>query len=105
MVACAMLKSHGFLAVFALAACAQDTTILLSDFDTSCAKDQDCIVVQTGNICGCDCGNSAINVKGSAAYQSEFDDKGTHCTAKTFCGCSDFPSAVCRQGQCAFVAP
>ena len=105
MVTCAMLRASGLLVVLMLAACAHGTTILLSDFDTSCVQDQDCAVVFVGEICGCDCGNAAIDVAGLAAYHDELAEKGMYCTAKVFCSCQGTPSAVCKAGQCAFVAP
>jgi hypothetical protein len=97
-----MLRSFGFLAVLALAACAADTTIALTEFDTTCAKDQDCVNVQVGDICGCDCGNAAINTKDLAAYQAELANKGMHCNTKVFCDCAVPASPVCTQGRCAF---
>jgi hypothetical protein len=95
-----MLRSFGFFAVLALAACA-DTTINLAELDTSCTTAQDCVVVQVGDICGCDCGNAAINTKDLATYQAELTDKGMHCTSKVFCDCAVPAPPVCTQGRCA----
>src|SRR5262245_17102942 len=88
-----------------LVACLTDTTINLSDFDTSCVQDQDCVTVQVGDICGCDCGNAAINAKDLLAYRAELAETGSHCTVKSFCECQGSPSAVCTAGRCVFVPP
>ncbi len=67
-------------------ACAADTTINLSDFDTTCTKDADCTPVNVGDICGCHCGNAAINVSSLAAYQAELQQKSAHCGNALTCG-------------------
>jgi hypothetical protein len=92
------------LALLTSGACIFDTTMSVAGFDTSCVQDQDCAPVQEGDICGCDCGNAAINVKGAAMYQAELSDKASHCTRKVFCDCVSV-SAVCVQGQCTIKAP
>ena len=90
-----------FLAISALAACF-DTTMSLAGFDTTCAQDQDCAVVETGSVCGCDCGNAAINKKGLAAYQAEYQSKAAHCSGPGVgCDCATV-TPVCTQGQCGF---
>lgn len=99
-----ILRTSFFLLVLAFAGCLADTTISLSDFHTDCVHDEDCVVVQVGDICGCDCGNAAINVNGLPAYQQELATKGSHCSSKVFCGCTG-TSAVCISGQCAFKRP
>jgi hypothetical protein len=90
-----------FLLVPTLAGC-NSTTISLSDFDTSCVHDQDCVVVTVGEICGCACGNAAINVKDLAAWQAEADAKGAHCDTKSKCECPVSGTATCVAGRCAF---
>jgi hypothetical protein len=82
-----------------LAACVGDTSISLADFDTSCTVDADCVAVQVGDICGCDCGNAAINKDGLAAYMAELDDKHKSCHTGVFCDCA-VAIAKCTQGKC-----
>jgi hypothetical protein len=89
------------LACLALGACA-DTSINLSDFDTSCAKDNDCVVVNVGDICGCHCGNAAINVSSEAAYDAEEQDKQAHCVNNDPCLCPANGSLACTKGVCVF---
>jgi hypothetical protein len=88
----------------ALGAC-DTTSVPLSDFDTSCKKDQDCIVVQVGDACGCGCGNAAINVDSQAEYNSVYADRRSHCLQVVDCDCAATLAPVCTQGQCVFKGP
>jgi hypothetical protein len=86
------------------------THISASDFDTSCAHDADCVLVEVGDTCQCECGesNAAINVNSLAAYNNLFAERKSHCASASFCDCiagpldAGGPSAVCEQGQCVF---
>jgi hypothetical protein len=97
-----MLRAYLLLPLLVLAACSQDTSISISDFSTGCVKDADCVVVQVGNICGCDCGNAAINVGELNAYQAEAQAKQKNCHSGIACDCAGTSTAVCKQGQCVF---
>jgi hypothetical protein len=102
----AMALAALMLGMLGLLAC--PTNVPLSDFNTSCVHDTDCVLVFVGDACGCDCGvNAAINVAEQGAYESEFAARRNHCQSKSFCECvfladAGSPSAVCVQGQCAF---
>lgn len=100
-----MTRASLLLPLLMLAACAADTTISLAGFDKSCAEDADCAVVTSGDICGCNCGNDAINRAGLARYQAELQDKQMHCPGPGMaCDCV-FNAAGCTQGQCVFKKP
>jgi hypothetical protein len=97
------------LTALGLTAWACATNVPLSDFDTSCVHDADCIEVQVGDACECTCGgNAAINVSSEAAYNSLFAERRSHCQSAAFCDCSPPVDGgahpVCAQGQCA-IAP
>jgi hypothetical protein len=95
-----------FAVLVALAACgSSDTSLGIAGFDTSCAQDTDCVAVQSGDLCGCDCGNAAINKVDLASYQIQAAAAQSHCgSAVMGCDCAYAP-AVCTQGQCALSAP
>jgi hypothetical protein len=46
---------------FALVAACIGTTIDAKNYDQSCDADVDCVVIQTGDICSCNCALGAIN--------------------------------------------
>jgi hypothetical protein len=54
-----MMKRAASALVF-VAACV-GTTINVKDYNQSCDADTDCVVVQVGDICACDCDLGAIN--------------------------------------------
>src|SRR5262245_2005192 len=101
-----MHRTRTFLAgltlTLALAACAPaDTTIPLQGYDRSCGTASDCVVVQSGDICGCDCGNDAINRADLDKYNAEFADKEGGCSEPVL-ACPCVPVIpVCNQGKCA----
>lgn len=86
-------------AAFSAAACSK--TISITDFDTSCQKDSDCIAVYIGPpmCCSSSSPNAAINVSDQAKYDSEIQAQGIMCNVE----CIGFqpPTPVCSSGTCA----
>src|SRR5690349_17078823 len=75
-----MHRTHSFLSALSLltvlSACAPaDTTISLQGYDRSCSTAADCVVVQSGDICGCNCGNDAISRADLDKYNAELKEK------------------------------
>jgi len=87
-----------------LAACAGNTTIAPEGSERTCTADADCVVVTTGDICGCDCGNDAINVSDLARYKSELEEKSARCPGTAACDCAAV-AAACVQGACKQTTP
>lgn len=87
-----------------LAACAGDTTIAPEGFERSCTANADCVVVTTGDVCGCTCGNDAINVADLPRYKSELDEKSQGCSGVDACDCVAV-AAACVQGVCKKTTP
>ena len=86
----------------ALGVVACDKTLHLSDFDTSCQKDSDCIAVYVGPPACCEASspNAAINVSDQAKYDSEVHAQGLTCNVE--CGAfGPIPVPVCSAGTCA----
>ena len=86
-------------AAFGAAAC--DKTISLSDFDTSCKTDSDCIPAYVGAAVCCPSPNAAINVSDQAKYEAELDalEEGGSCHVGCFAGQPEI--AFCHAGTCA----
>ena len=76
-------------------ACTGTTIVDVTEYDQTCAKDEDCVAVKNGDIC-CGCPDAAINTSELARYQ---DDLGT-CAAQCDIGCVGDPIAVCSAGKC-----
>lgn len=89
------LAALALAAPLAAAACTGTTIVDVTEYDQSCTKDADCVVVKDGDIC-CGCPDAAINVSELERYQ---DDLGT-CDAQCDIGCVGDPIAVCSAGKC-----
>src|SRR5690349_18524357 len=91
------------LMLVALVACAVKD-IKASDYDQSCAKDDDCVSVSELEAKGTDCQMSctavAINKKDKAQYDEDLADEQKSCgsMASPFCDVKGTPA--CVQGRC-----
>jgi hypothetical protein len=91
------LLALSLVAAFSAAACSK--TISLTDFDTSCQKDSDCIAVYIGPPECCAGPNAAINASDQAKYDAEISAQGHVCDAE--CGAfGPTPVPVCSAGTC-----
>jgi hypothetical protein len=87
----------------ALVACAP-SDVNASDYDQSCAKDDDCVAVSElhtrGTDCIFSCDAKAINAKDKAQFDEDVRDEERHCgaMASPFCDVSGVPR--CVQGRC-----
>jgi hypothetical protein len=81
------------------AGCAKGS-IHASSYDPSCALDADCTSVFDGDLCGlCFCPNAAINARGRAQWQSDFE---AHHPAPGTCSCPFLGTPKCAAGTCVF---
>ena len=73
-------------------------TIRASDYDQTCAQDDDCVGVASGTFCsgGCSCTNAAIHKTAQAAYDAAFPNVG-----QLACPCAA-PMVYCGGGQCRY---
>jgi hypothetical protein len=88
------------------------SVVVASDYDRSCATDDDCVTV--GEVPQCppaacnSCGSAAINKLDSARYQSAFSRAIANLPTSERCNCPcEVDFAICRAGQCqaAYCAP
>ena len=83
-------------AVMGMIACGGSTTVVdVTEYDQACQADEDCVVVQDGDIC-CGCPNAAINVGDHERYP---DDLGS-CSEQCDIGCTGELQAYCNRGTC-----
>jgi hypothetical protein len=77
-------------------------TISAADYDQSCTKNDDCVLVNDGDLCDadrCECGNAVVNAGAQPEYQADFEAKYT--VPALVCPCiAPFPP-VCNGGVCA----
>ena len=50
------------------------TSTDVSLFDQTCTADTDCMAVTNGDLCGCACENSSINVAEADAWREHYDE-------------------------------
>ena len=77
-----------------------DTTISLQGYDRSCTTADDCVVVQSGDICGCNCGNDAISRADLDKYNAELKEKEANCADPVLACPCDPLMPTCDQGAC-----
>ena len=103
----AQLLAMGLLA-WALSSCGNgtpvNTTLAISNYQTSCTAPSDCIAVFIGNVCGCHCANAAISNADSARYQSEYHSAQQGCQQGLGCGVECVNTTVaCTSNVCAIM--
>lgn len=89
----------GWAAALCLSGCGS-TTVNLSDYNTSCTVDADCMAVTVGDVCGCSCGNAAINRSDAARYRSDYSLARSHCTGPECLADCIVPKVTCSTGIC-----
>jgi len=81
-----------------------DTTMTTEGYDKTCAASADCILVFTGNVCGCACTQEAIPTSEGSRYAAAQDEKRKACTDILSCQpCPDTEVAACTQGMCTVI--
>jgi hypothetical protein len=93
-------------ALMILSQCGGKDSISLSDYNTRCRVDSDCVVISTGSHCPCaNCGDAAINRADYGKYQEDSAKIDDNCTEKAHCAdCPGPPPAYCSAGVCALGA-
>ena len=104
-----MKKSLAAAAVMLVAIAARSPSdVEASDYDQSCAKDDDCVAVAElhtpgthGTDCSIGCDDHAINKKEKARYDEDFADSRGRCGSRTSPFCDVTGTPTCVQGTCA----
>jgi hypothetical protein len=65
-------------------ACGESTQLSADDYDQSCVVDEDCVLIEVGDIC-CGCERAGINRSALDEYE---DDRGT-CTSECDIACAE----------------
>ena len=91
------------LLIVGITACSP-SNVEASQYDQSCAQDDDCVQVselQTrGNDCIFGCGGTAINKKDKAQFDEDFAAEERHCRGKAAPFCDLSGVAKCVQSRC-----
>jgi hypothetical protein len=96
------------LMIVAITACAP-SDIQASDYDQSCAKDDDCVAVSElhtrGSDCIRGCGQTAINKKDKAQFDEDVASEEDRCRgmASPFCDVTGTPA--CVESRCTIRSP
>jgi hypothetical protein len=69
----------------------------VSDYDTSCTQDSDCIAITAGTLCtgACLCGGATINKSAEAQYEAAIAS-----ISSGGCPCASGPIPQCQGGTC-----
>ncbi len=82
-----------------------NTQMTTEGFDKTCSTPADCILVYTGNVCGCGCTQDAISMGEASRYAAAEEEKRKACTDVLSCQpCPETQMAACTTGTCAVVA-
>ena len=83
------------------------TSTDVTQFDQTCVEDTDCMVVINGDICGCACPNSGINIAEADAWSAHYNEIFGNCDSAMNLTCGAcFPSeGYCDNGTCAASGP
>lgn len=82
-----------------------DTTITTDGYDKTCAAATDCVLVFTGNVCGCACTQESIAATEGSRYSAAQEEKRMSCTDILACQpCPETQAAACTQGMCTVIA-
>lgn len=79
-------------------------SVQAKDYNQSCSKDDDCILVDqligSGNDCTIPCEKGAINRKDKEKYDKEYTEEEGSCTSEKRAECTTTPVALCKEGKC-----
>jgi hypothetical protein len=94
----------GSLIVLATVAACGVESVLAKDYDQSCTKDADCVLVAElkadGTSCTLTCPRTAINENDQETYETELEEERRACTDIAEPDCVPF-TAICTAGKCA----
>ena len=81
---------------------AGSTSTDVSQFDQTCVEDADCMAVTNGDLCGCACANSGINIAEADAWSAHYDEAFANCDPTMMPDCAAcFPvEGYCDDGTC-----
>jgi hypothetical protein len=92
-----------------LSACSGKDEILLSDYNTNCATDAECVAIQIGKYVGCACGYSctwgAVNRADYPTYKDDVANIKCKSYESVCAGCVQTPTAYCTAGTCVVGSP
>ena len=79
------------------------TSTDVSQFDQTCVEDTDCMAVTNGDLCGCACANSGINIAEADAWNAHYDEVFESCDPTMMPDCAACPpvEGYCDDGTCA----
>lgn len=82
-----------------------ETTIAVSDYDSSCALDSDCLLIREGDVCApCGCADAAISASSRDAYERDVERIEPLCDEEQLgdvaCGPCPQVHPVCLDGAC-----
>ncbi len=94
-------KGNTMLFLFTILACGDKETVPdIELYDKSCNEDVDCMTVYIGDVCGCDCSISAINVSEAEAWSGDIVTLREDCFEVLECGVCPNSEAYCESGAC-----
>jgi hypothetical protein len=90
-----------------LAACSGSEILSVSNYDTSCKQDSDCVAVFVGQYGCCRCPNAAIDASDEAQYQADVAAAASqYGVCDVACpACPDAVVAACVAGKCGVTEP
>jgi hypothetical protein len=84
-------------------------SVQAKNYDQSCTKDDDCILVEelaaSGTTCTVHCSRGAINKKAKEKYEAELSEERADCTTLAQPDCLANEIAACVQGKCSASSP
>lgn len=96
----------GTIAASVIVACGVES-VVAKDYDQSCTKDSDCVLVEqltaNGTSCTISCPSSAINKKAQEKYTTELAEERADCTDIGQPSCALTQVAACVEQKCSAV--
>ena len=76
-------------------------TLSSDDYNTSCEKDEDCVVIPAGNVCDCTEPKGSVNVNEKDKYYSDYNELRSTCIAiVNDCAYDEDTTAICANKSC-----
>ncbi|MBU52742.1 MAG: hypothetical protein CL920_28970 [Deltaproteobacteria bacterium] len=89
------------LSLYACVPIGTDTVITTKDYDKSCTKDEDCVAVIVGDVCGCSCTMEFINTNALASFSDARNAKLQNCVNEVLhCAPCQEVKTVCSDKVC-----